>query len=409
MRIWIIQTGERLPVYEGLRKLRSAILAEKLAEKGHKVCWWANAFDHFSKEWVTTRDSVIELSNGITLNLLKGIGYKRNISIRRYIDHRIIAWKFRLKARKCDKPEVLVIATPSHDIAYQAVRFARSRSIPTIVDIRDPWPDIFIDSVPRSIRKLARLLLFNDFRMIKSIMRNANSLVAVSNTFLEWGLSYAGRRRTDKDLVYYLGYRELPAIENMKESPRMKHLIKEISNKFVVSYIGSFSSYGDPRILIDCAKLMLNHNIVFVLAGSGDHFDAVREKANGLPNVKMPGWLDQSEIDILLMNTHVGVCIAPKKIDLFPNKAFLYLAAGIPIISSYEGDLKELIEHEKIGYSYKPGDLGALAQHIYSLFCNETECRNMARRAKELFNRRFNEERIYYDYVNHIENMVLRQ
>ena len=95
MNIWIVQIGELLPLDDGVRKMRNAMLADKLIEKGHAVTWWASAFNHFSKQWIRRTDTEIEIKKNLTIRVLKGSGYKKNFSISRYIDHRIIAWKFK--------------------------------------------------------------------------------------------------------------------------------------------------------------------------------------------------------------------------------------------------------------------------------------------------------------------------
>jgi hypothetical protein len=45
MNIWLMQTGEQIPIRNGVRKMRKALLADKLFERGHSVFWWASAFD----------------------------------------------------------------------------------------------------------------------------------------------------------------------------------------------------------------------------------------------------------------------------------------------------------------------------------------------------------------------------
>ena len=132
MKIWLIQTGETLPLFEGTRKMRTGILADRLADKGHQVLWWTSAFDHFRKEWVSENDSTISLGRGIDAVLLKGRGYKKNISLQRFIDHRIVASKFSKKAEEYQKPDVMVVSTPPHDLAFEAVKFAKEKDIPTI-------------------------------------------------------------------------------------------------------------------------------------------------------------------------------------------------------------------------------------------------------------------------------------
>lgn len=46
MNIWLIQIGEILPLEEKAKKMRTALLADKLVERGYSVLWWTSAFDH---------------------------------------------------------------------------------------------------------------------------------------------------------------------------------------------------------------------------------------------------------------------------------------------------------------------------------------------------------------------------
>lgn len=142
MNIWLIQIGELLPLNDNVKKMRTAMLAEKLIEKRHSVTWWTSAFDHFKKKRIFMTDTALTIKEGLKILVLRGLGYKRNISFSRFIDHRIITSKFRKLAKEIKRPDIIITSTPPYDLAYQAVGFGRSNDIPTIVDVRDPWPDI---------------------------------------------------------------------------------------------------------------------------------------------------------------------------------------------------------------------------------------------------------------------------
>ncbi len=45
-----MQIGKPLPIKTGVHKMRTAVLADKLLERGHKVLWWVNAFEHILKK-----------------------------------------------------------------------------------------------------------------------------------------------------------------------------------------------------------------------------------------------------------------------------------------------------------------------------------------------------------------------
>lgn len=408
--IWIIQIGESLPIHANVRKLRSYVLAEKLVGRGHNVIWWASTFDHFTKEWALEEECEIKVKERLVIKALKGTGYRRNISVSRLIDHRIIAWKFKHLAEKMNKPDIIIASMPPHDLAYHAVQFAKKRRIPVIVDIRDPWPDLLLDIIPHKFRRVARAILFREFIMIESTMKNADSLVAVTKTFLKWGLAHTRVEEAindRNDRVFYLGYHKPTALnKNLEFREQFTRALDVIENSFVVAFIGTFSNYHNPSILVDCAEKATEENIKFVLAGDGDYYKQVTEKADKLSNVILVGWLDQDEIDTLLVHSDVGVCPTPKQIDVFPNKAFLYLSAGLPVLSSFQGDLAEILEQRKAGFYFEPQDSDALLDLIYVLFKEKDTYDSMSNNASELFDELFSEDKIYEEYAEHVETVA---
>jgi hypothetical protein len=108
MKIWLLEIGELLPLNPNNRKMRVGMLSEKFVERGHTVCWWVSAFEHQQKKMLFENDDEVTLSNGLTLQVLRGCGYRTNVSLSRYIDHRIIARKFRLLSKKMSLPDVII-------------------------------------------------------------------------------------------------------------------------------------------------------------------------------------------------------------------------------------------------------------------------------------------------------------
>ena len=40
-----------------------------------------------------------------------------------------------------ERPDVVVISIPAHDVAYRFAQFAVANGIPYVIDARDKWPD----------------------------------------------------------------------------------------------------------------------------------------------------------------------------------------------------------------------------------------------------------------------------
>jgi len=408
MNIWLIQTGEPLPIDDSVKKMRTALLADKLLAKGHSVIWWTSAFDHVKKKWIYTKDTEVQKKNSLKFLALKGTGYKSNVSLMRFIDHRIVARKFSKMANKMAKPDFIIASMPPHDFAYQAVMYANRNNIPVLVDVRDPWPDIFLEHLPSSLRKIAKIFLFNDFSMVKKTMSHANGLVAVTSEFLNWGLKYAGREKSLNDKIFYLGHKSHPLENKSIVEEKFRSILEKTHGKFIVLFVGTISgSYHNPLILLQAAeKLSADKNIHFVIAGDGDLFEKLKSESKKYDNVSLTGWLNRDEIEFWLKKSSIGICPATKEVHLPTNKAYAYLSAGLPVISAFQGDLKILIEKNKIGFYYAPNDSDSLVKSIQKLQEDKFLYQKISDNAMKIFKELFDADMIYENYANHIEQVV---
>jgi len=404
MNIWLITIGEILPIKEDTRKGRTAFLAEKLAERGHNVLWWTSAFDHYRKRWIFKKDTTFNLNKNLKIKALKGLGYKKNFSLKRYLDHRVIALKFKKLALQESKPDIIITSMPNHDLAYRAITFAKKNRIPAIVDIRDMWPDIFFDYFPRWAHKIAKVFLYKDFQMVNYCFKNATHIVAMMESVLNWALAKAKRKKTLNDKIFYLGAKKVGKIPITERLSFAEELTR---NKFVVTFIGAFNETYNPLILTKAAEILSGLNIHFILGGDGIYFPKVKEASKELKNLTLTGWLSDAEINSILSLSNIGIISTAKKVVAFPNKAFTYLSAGLPIISSVEGDLKELIQKYNIGFYYPPNDLNFLVKYIKQLYKDKNLYEKMSRNTNEIFNKFLDSDKIYTEYAEYIERLAL--
>lgn len=404
MKIWLLQTGEILPIRKGNRKLRTCLLAEEFQRRGYTVTWWASAFNHLDKTWLFKSNQDIPLGENITIKALKGFGYRKNMSLSRLWDHRLIAWNFKKIAPSLPVPDIIIASIPQHYLAYEAAVYAVNHNIPLVIDIRDPWPEIFVQRMPRAFQQLVRRLLWNDFRMTKNALTSATCITSMMKTLLDWGLTLAGRLKTDNDRVYYLGYKQERATGQFSE--KLAYIVNKIAGKFIVLFIGTFAEYHNPTALVDCAKQFQDdESIHFILAGDGQYMSNIIDGSAGLTNLTLTGWIEQNDITELLRISHVGVCTTNRFAYFFPNKACAYLSEGLPVLSAFQGDLKTILEERSAGFYFSPGNSEELSQHIKRLSRDDILYRNFSRNARKVFEELLNADKVYSGYADHIENI----
>lgn len=410
MKIWLTQIGEQLPLDGNARKMRTALLADEFVRRGHGVTWWASAFDHSSKKFIFENDEEVSLQDNYKIRVLFGIKYNKNISLRRYWDHQAISRKLYEQACRAEKPDIIVVSMPDHLTAFQAVRYAKSRNIPVVVDVRDEWPDLFVEAVPRFLQPSARHFLKNDLENTAQLLAHSNGITSMMETLHLWALKKAGRERTWMDRVFHLGTMP-PRPVDASILPGDVYALKEkVQNRFVLLYIGTFGKHNDPTILLKAARELKasgkGDRFSFIIAGDGKYFADIEKAAKDLNNVFLPGWVGQNEISFLMSLSTVGVIPSTSVRNEFPNKAFTYLSAGLPIIASTRGELAEIIQMNKVGSRYEPNDYIGLTRNLVELESKSGEILAMSANAKKIFHERFHAEKIYGDFADHVEKIA---
>lgn len=381
MNIWIVKIGEPLE-----SNMRNYILAEELTKRGHNVTYFTSGFNHQQKKWIKRAEGSYTTDNGISMEIINGCGYKKNFSIRRYVDHKMIAWKFKRRIQEKNKPDLILSSLPPHFLVSVSVEYGKENDVPVIVDIRDPWPDIIVEKLPFFLS----FLLSKDVQNTRRALSDATALVSVSSDLLAWGLKKADRKREDRDKVFYLGAKKM---NNVSLKAQVQSFFEE--NKNTIGYLGSFGENADPTLVLEFAEK--NPSYGLILIGDGSLRENLQRKYGHLKNVFFTGWLSPEEVSAILKRCRLGVCPTKKDAYLLPNKIFTYLSAGLPIVSAYGGEAKDLIENNNLGFYYQkdnPEDFAGKVKGVRP---------EMSVNALNIFEENFDAQNIYTEYATYLE------
>ncbi len=409
MRVWVLKDGEHLPVQAGLPAMRTGSLARELHRRGHQVTWWASTFSHQHKTLLYEEDALVSLEPGYDLRLLHAGSYSRNISPARYRHHWRTGDAFRRASERLPRPDVIVTAFPTIDLAYEAVSYGERHGVPVIVDVRDLWPDFMVEKVPAALRPVARILLRRDFARTGRALSGATSIVATSHGYLQWGLDHAGRSAGHGDRVFYIG---APDVQRQADPPSgvIQDLAVRLTGKVVCVFVGSFGrSYQLDLIAEVARRVQAQGDIHFVLAGDGQQAGMLRRAAAELPNLTLTGWVGEADMAAVLRLGSIGLTPCHSARDCMPNKVFAYFGAGLPVVSSLEGEMETLLAETGSGVSYRPGDVEALTQHILHLAATPGTRGQMAAASRRTFEQAFESARIYSEYAAHVEHVATSQ
>jgi glycosyltransferase involved in cell wall biosynthesis len=410
MKVWLFTMSQRIADAENTRTF---LLARHLRQRGCEVTLWTSAFDHIVKKFRRTHGQEEVLPNGVRAIYISGGGYKTNVSVRRYFDHWLVGQRFGKLADQQSKPDVAVVSIPDHLLATAAVSYLRRHGIPVVVDVRDQWPDIFLDVIRNPfIRLAARSLLWRDRALISKTIGSADSAVSMMDALLQWGQKLGRRTDTSRDRMFYLATmarlpRQLP-IENA--TPPIQALLRSLGGKPFHFFVGTFGVYYNPLLLIEAAKKLQArsspHPFPIVIGGSGTNFEEVKAAARDLPHVHLTGWLDKNDSDVLVSHAATGIIPCSTKIDAFPNKSFTYLSAGLPILSSVDGDLKQAIEQRGIGLCFPPGDAAGLADQMAKIEQDQELRKQLGLNAAHFFEEKLDSDETYSAYSAHVLGLI---
>ncbi len=412
MRVWLVTVGEPLPCDGPDERLhRSGLLSGALAARGHEVLWWSSTFDHSRKRFRDQGEGEVVAHDGPRLRLLQGPGYRRNVSFARLANHRAIGRRFRDLAATEPRPDVIVASWPTIELSREAVAYGASRGVPVVLDVRDLWPDIFVELAPAWARRMARLAVSPMTRAAESAFGGAVAITGVTPAFVAWGLRQAGRPATPWDRAFPLGYSDQPpgreAIATAEDSWRRRGVARD-RGEFVVAFVGTMGLQKlDMAPVLAAARALQGRGVRFVLCGDGDGLEQFKAMAAGLDNVVFPGWVGRAEIWTLMRIASAG--LAPYRSSMnyignVPNKPIEYLSAGLPILSSLDGTLRALLARHGCGITYDGAE--DLAASLAGLIDDRGRREAMSAAASVLYRNEFVAEVVYGEMAEHLESIA---
>lgn len=415
MRVWLINSSEPVPTDPGnVRLRRMGLLADVLVERGHDVLWWTSTFLHSLKRHRCPQSTRVKVRDRYHVQMLHTPAYRRNISLARIRNHRVLGREFARRCPQEPRPDLVLCSFPTLELSAEAVRYGQENGVPVVLDIRDLWPDIFLDYAPRWSRPLARLALRPMFAAARRACAGATAITGHAPAFVDWGLATGRRRRTPLDRHFPYGYQPFVPDEKttaLAEQFWHEHQLSSDPETLVVCFIGQIGHQFDLAAVVEASRrLRGRRRVQFVLCGVGMRLDVLRRlAADCARDVLLPGWVDAPQIWRLLYRADLALAPYVARADFeasLPNKAIEYLSGGLPILTSLSrGTLVDLLTEHNCGLSYG-GDPGRLAETIESLADDPERRQRMADNARKLFEERFTARKVYGEMATWLEQIM---
>jgi len=381
MNIWLVNPGEPLPVDNNQRLLRTGKLAYHLKKRGHKIFWFSSKFNHFTKKFRKLDKKKYE---GIQYYFIKSIGYKKNLSIMRLLDHFVLGINLFLKIIKMKKPDIVITSYPPIETSFFILIYCKINNIKLICDVRDLWPYTFQHLFKKKFYKVLCNIFVLPWVLMSKIIFKKCKIITISDGFSKWLSPYC----KSKVETVFLSYEKKKSFLINKKFKNFK-----ISKKdFIICFIGNFSEIKfNFDLVFNSSDQIFNFskNIKFIMCGDLKNIN--QKFLKKYKNVYLFDWINRKEVRKLLSISSLG--LAPYN-DLWdfnlsiPNKISEYLSYDLPILSSLKGDTKNLINKHNCGINYRPENKFNFINNIKKIYSNKKLYKKMkinARSASENF------------------------
>jgi glycosyltransferase involved in cell wall biosynthesis len=200
--------------------------------------------------------------------------------------------------------------------------------------------------------------------------------------------------------------------KEMKPKPKAESLFaqqNDLVDPFVVLYSGNLGLYYEFETIIAAAELLKDENfrLVFIGAGGRKEWIAQQIKERDLHNTLLLPYQPFDMLPESLTACDASLVTIQKGVEgiSYPSKLYASLSVGQPILAISEdgSELYDQVVGNGVGYWHKLGDAEGLADTIRKMMQDPDGCREMGRKARELFEHEYTRDASAAKYLTVFE------
>jgi glycosyltransferase involved in cell wall biosynthesis len=198
------------------------------------------------------------------------------------------------------------------------------------------------------------------------------------------------------DVNTHINEKRLINVPNGVPVPAIKQCLSN-DGKIRILYLSNLHPTKGPLEVLKAAKIVIEKkkNILFILAGSVSSKFFKEElhpyvADNGLENfISFPGGVHGKQKEFLFNSSNIFVFPTYFEKEVFGTVNIEAMSYGLPVISSSEGAIPEIVQDGKTGFIVNPKSPEEIAEKILLLVNNSSLCKTMGKQAKKVFEQKY--------------------
>ena len=324
-----------------------------------------------------------------------------------YLSFMLMAiWAGLFKAR--DRYDIIYATSPPLFVGGAALFISYLRRIPLVFEVRDLWPESAVSmgelKNPRVIRWATRLE--------EACYRRARHIVGVTQGIYN-RLRERGYPAEKVSLIPNGANTELYTPRPINQPLRQQFNIGP--DRFVVIYTGLHGLAHGLETALQAANLLQNHpDILFVFVGDGPRKAHLVQLAAEmeLPNVCFLDSVAETDLPNYIAMANLGLDTR-RKIEIskgaLPVKMFSYMACGLPVLLSIDGEAVKLIEQAKAGIAVPPETPEALSKAVLQFKGNPAACIKFGKEGRKFVEANYSRQKLAEKLSHLLETVVKNQ
>lgn len=261
--------------------------------------------------------------------------------------------------------DVVYGSSPHLGAALAGLIIAKLKRAHFIVEVRDLWPQILVDSGMMGERSL----IYRSLKVLERFLyRQAEVVVVLAVGAIEEIVADG----VDREKIHFLpngaNTTDFVVTED-RETLRERY---DFTGTVIV-YAGAHGPANGLELVLDAAEELTDTDVQFVLIGSGVSKDGLVKdaEARGITNVRFRDPIGKNKIPEIFAAADVGLhCLADVALfhhGVSPNKLYDYMASGLPALTNTPGEVAAMVEAAKAGIAVGPYDIADGMRKLMSL------------------------------------------